>query len=74
MLTEAFTQPFPLPIGKKIMEVLDVDGDGYLCLLDLFSLFYLTEIYMQALGGTFTFFSFCKFYCKCATVRILFKI
>lgn len=51
MLTEAFTQPFPIPIGRKIMEVIDVDQDGYLCLLDLFGLFYLTEIYMQALGG-----------------------
>lgn len=33
------------------MREIDVDEDGCLCLIDLFSVFYLTEIYMQALGG-----------------------
>ena len=33
------------------MKHIDVDEDGFLCLIDLFGVFYLTEIYLQSLGG-----------------------
>ena len=51
LLTESLSQNFTVSITKKIMRDIDVDEDGCLCLLDFFSIFYLTEIYLQALGG-----------------------
>ncbi|XP_067932977.1 uncharacterized protein [Watersipora subatra] len=53
LLSEAFHKTCYPSMGRKIMVEVDVDQDGSLCLIDLFSIFYLSEIYLQSLGDGF---------------------
>lgn len=51
LLSRTLHSRFSITLSRKIMLEIDVDGDGRLCLLDVVSLFYLTEMYFKGLAG-----------------------
>jgi len=40
-----------LPMSRKIMAELDIDNDGCLCFIDMFTSIYLAECYLHSLGS-----------------------
>lgn len=42
---------FTIPCARKILHQVDVDGDKKLDLLDLLSIFYVTDIYLKSMAG-----------------------
>ena len=51
LLTAVTGKSFNIVKCRKIMSDIDTDGDGSLSILDVLSIFYLTELYLKALSG-----------------------
>lgn len=51
LLTHTIGHKFSIPQCRMIMKEVDIDGDGELCMLDLLSLFYLSEVYLIGMAG-----------------------